>query len=251
MRLKFSILTPSYNQGKYLEENILSVLNQNYNNFEHIIVDGGSTDNTLNILKKYKHLKWISEPDNGQADALNKGLKLVTGNIIGWINSDDYYLPNVFHEVKNVFNDNHVEWLVSNIIAQYTDSRKYLSIKDISYTKLIKNPDIVKQPGAFYRDSIIKKVNSFNDDLLMVMDYDLWLKISKIANPYKLNSYTAVFRHHENQKTNNKNIIRQYKEIKKILKNENVSKYRLYKIAYKKYKSYYKNLLKTLLKNYK
>lgn len=74
--LKISILTPSYNQGKYIEENILSVMNQNYPNFEHIIIDGGSTDNTDEILRKYPHLKWVSEKDEGQSDALNKGLAM-------------------------------------------------------------------------------------------------------------------------------------------------------------------------------
>ncbi len=85
---KISVLIPSFNQGKYIEENIQSVLNQNYPNFEHIIIGGGSSDNTVGILKKYPHLIWVSEPDEGQSDALNKGVDMATGDIIGWINSD-------------------------------------------------------------------------------------------------------------------------------------------------------------------
>ena len=96
---KISIVSPSFNQGQYIEEAIQSVLNQGYENFEHIIIDACSTDNTLEILKKYSHLKWISEPDEGQSDALNKGFKLATGDIIGWLNVDDIYLSNTFKDV--------------------------------------------------------------------------------------------------------------------------------------------------------
>ena len=85
--MKITILTPSFNQGAFVEKNIQSVMSQDYADFEHIIIDGGSTDNTVDILKKYPHLKWISEPDEGQADALNKGLAMATGDIVGWINS--------------------------------------------------------------------------------------------------------------------------------------------------------------------
>ena len=98
---RISIVTVSLNQGNYIEDAIQSVLKQNYKNFEHIIIDGISTDNTIEILKKYKHLKWISEKDEGQSDALNKGFKRCTGDIIGWLNSDDYYLEDTFNVVKN------------------------------------------------------------------------------------------------------------------------------------------------------
>lgn len=98
-KVKISIVTPSYNQGKYIERAIHSVMNQNYENIEHIIVDGGSTDNTVEILKKYPKLKWISEKDKGQSDALNKGFKMATGDVIGWLNCDDYYEKNIFQTV--------------------------------------------------------------------------------------------------------------------------------------------------------
>src|SRR5579872_1323282 len=90
--LKISIITPSFNQSNFIEQTILSVLNQNYPNLEYFIIDGGSSDNTLNILKKYdKHIKWISEKDKGQANAINKGLTMATGEIITYLNSDDTY----------------------------------------------------------------------------------------------------------------------------------------------------------------
>ena len=93
---KISIVTPSYNSAKFIEDCIQSVLKQNYPNFEHIVIDGGSTDGTVEILKQYPHLKWISEPDEGQSDALNKGFKMAEGDILGWLNADDVYLKNVF-----------------------------------------------------------------------------------------------------------------------------------------------------------
>lgn len=105
---KISIVTPSYNQGQFIEETILSVKNQDYPNIEHIIVDGGSTDRTLEILKKYEgtyKIYWISEPDEGQADAVNKGFALAKGEIIGWLNSDDVYFDtHVITRVVQCFN---------------------------------------------------------------------------------------------------------------------------------------------------
>ena len=94
--LKISIITPSLNMGRFLEQSIQGVLYQNYSNWEHIVIDGGSQDETLAILKKYPHLKWISEPDRGLSDALNKGIRMATGDIIGWCCADDYYLPGAF-----------------------------------------------------------------------------------------------------------------------------------------------------------
>jgi glycosyltransferase involved in cell wall biosynthesis len=94
---KISIVTPTYNQGQFIEHNIKSVINQKYPNYEHIIIDNCSTDQTIKILKKYPHLKWVSEKDKGQSDALNKGYEMDTGEIMSWKNADDYYLHSSFH----------------------------------------------------------------------------------------------------------------------------------------------------------
>ena len=117
-----SIVTPSYNQGKFIEDTIQSVLIQNYPNFEHIIVDNCSTDGTVEILKKYPFLKWISEPDKGQTDALNKGFRKATGDIIAYLNSDDQYCPGVFLTVADYFLEHpECKWLCGNVI--FTDSK--------------------------------------------------------------------------------------------------------------------------------
>jgi glycosyltransferase involved in cell wall biosynthesis len=96
---RVSIVTPSLNQGAFIEEAIVSVLEQKYPNFEHIVVDGGSTDETLAILGRYPHVKWVSEADDGQSDALNKGFRMAQGDILGWLNADDRYLPGCFRSV--------------------------------------------------------------------------------------------------------------------------------------------------------
>ena len=95
-----SIVTPSYNQGKFIEDTIQSVFKQNYPNFEHIIIDNCSTDGTVEILKKYSHLKWISEPDRGQTDAMNKALEMSDGDLIVYLNADDEFYPNIFKKVR-------------------------------------------------------------------------------------------------------------------------------------------------------
>ena len=150
--VKISILTPSYNQGEFIEKTIQSVLNQNHENFEHIIIDGGSTDNTVSIIKEYPHLKWVSEKDEGQADALNKGLKMATGDVIGWINSDDFYQDNIFMDVISHFDDKTVKWIIGNITMRYhgLDVNKHEVSSDVTYETLLKTPDIVRQQGVFF-----------------------------------------------------------------------------------------------------
>ncbi len=222
---RISILTPSFNQGSYIEENIQSVLKQNYPNFEHIIIDGGSTDGTVAILKKYPHLKWVSEKDRGQADALNKGLAMATGEIIGWINSDDYYENNIFREVAHEFDGNDVQWAVGNLTLLLEEINEKLPRMSppITYKNLVNNPDIVRQPVTFFRKSSIESIGGWNPDLYMVMDYDLWIRLAKKTCPKMVGKNWAYFRLHAGQKSSYKNILTMAREIQQILKNEGVS----------------------------
>lgn len=111
---KISIVTPNYNKGSFLENTIKSVLSQNYPNLEYIIIDGGSTDNSIDIIKKYqdKISYWISEPDKGMYDAIRKGFSYATGEILAWIGSDDMYHPNCFNIIADIFKNDKVSWLV-------------------------------------------------------------------------------------------------------------------------------------------
>lgn len=247
--MKISILTPSYNQAGFIEETILSVLNQNYDNFEHIIIDGGSTDNTVSVIKKYPHLKWVSEKDDGQADALNKGLKMATGDVIGWINSDDYYQPEIFNGVASLFLDESTKWVIGNITYYYTglDLMKPDVSPDISYEALLKSPDIVRQPGVFFRRDTLDEVGGWNKKYYMVMDYDLWVRIAKKYTPKMINENYSFFRWHEEQKSTARNALQQLKEMKIILKENNVSAYVIWTFSLKKYFYLFKAVIKNLL----
>lgn len=217
-----TILSPSFNQAGFINECIESVLMQGYPNFEHIVIDGGSTDGTLEILKKYKHLKWVSEPDKGLADALNKGLKMATGDIIGWLNTDDYYLPGVFAELVKQMQSPNVKWLIGGIQAYYESSGNHVAVpfKPISYKALRKNCDNMRTPAAFYRKELLDKTGGFNEKLHMVMDYDMYIRLAKISEPLNVDKVFTVFRHHRNQKTTFRNTFKQYKELCSVFRRE-------------------------------
>lgn len=138
---KISIITPSYNQGQFIEDAIKSVLSQNYPDFEHIIIDGCSTDGTVEVLKKHSHLKWISEPDEGQSDALNKGFKMASGEIIGWLNGDDIYLPKTLQKVSNILKDEKIDGIYSNV---------YFSDERLNITRRLKSHKPVRWLSLFH-----------------------------------------------------------------------------------------------------
>jgi glycosyltransferase involved in cell wall biosynthesis len=177
-----SIITPSFNQGIFIEETILSVLSQDYPNIDYIIIDGGSTDNTLEILRKYdSKLKWISEPDRGQADAVNKGLCMAKGEIIGWLNSDDTYNPgavskavehfSVNPEIIMLYGEAHFIDKGGNIIGKYPTEQFSLSrLADTCF---------ICQPTVFMRAEVLKEIGMLDTNLHTCIDYDYWIRISR------------------------------------------------------------------------
>jgi glycosyltransferase involved in cell wall biosynthesis len=193
-----SIITPSFNSMPYLEENIKSVLSQNYPNFEHIIIDGGSSDGSINTLKSYSHLIWISEKDRGQSHAINKGFAKSKGDIIGWLNSDDTYNPGAIETAVQVFIDNpSVDLLFTDInIIDENGNIIGISRGDAFDLERILTFNMVKQPTIFMRRKVVDDLSGLNEDLHYVMDQELWLRagINKFKFYYLKNTIFANFR---------------------------------------------------------
>jgi glycosyltransferase involved in cell wall biosynthesis len=208
---KISIVTPTLNQALFIEETIQSVLSQDYPNLEYLIVDGGSTDNTMQVIRKYEaHLSWISEKDNGQTDAINKGLKLVTGDIVAFINSDDCYAPGAFMAVGEFFASHpETNWLTGlcinideagNEIRRLTRLYKNFWLLWNSYT-VLKVLNYISQPSTFWKRSTMERIGYFNEKLYYTMDYDYWLRLGGSYPLHVLYRDLARFRIHGNSKS--------------------------------------------------
>jgi glycosyltransferase involved in cell wall biosynthesis len=201
-----SVITPSFNSGKYLEQAIRSVLAQNYPDFEHIVVDGGSTDGTLEILKKYPHLKWISEPDKGQSHAMNKGFAMSTGDIIVYLNADDYFEPEAFNTVIKYFDKEKGNYIVVGDCNVIDVSGRSSIIKDIkiSFFEMLQwwRYSFPYNPSSyFYYREVQAKVGPFDETNQYSMDYDFLLRAALHYNFCKINTTLGNFRFIEGTKT--------------------------------------------------
>ncbi|MBA4311486.1 MAG: glycosyltransferase [Chlorobiaceae bacterium] len=202
--MRISIITPSYNQGEFIEDTIKSVINQDHKDIEHIIMDGGSTDQTVSILKKYDHLKWVSERDSGQSNAINMGFRKVSGNIIAWLNSDDYYEDHIFGDIVKYFEQNPECMLLYGDITfvnKEGHSLYKVSGDTIDYGKLIECPDIVRQPSFFWRREVIEIIGGVDEDLHLVMDFDFFLRIARRYKFHYINRNLSYYRTYEVNKT--------------------------------------------------
>jgi glycosyltransferase involved in cell wall biosynthesis len=206
---KISIVTPSLNQGQFLEKTILSVLNQNYPNLEYIIIDGGSTDRSVDIIKKYeKYINyWVSEPDEGQVQALNKGFKKATGDIQAWLCSDDLYLPGTFSMIAKAFM-NGVNIIYGDVYAIDTDENIIFDMRQVKYTKLFTEKIImmsffsVFQPSMFWSKLLFDKVEGLDESYRNSFDNDFIIKLFTMpVKAFHLRDFVACERIHKMRKT--------------------------------------------------
>jgi glycosyltransferase involved in cell wall biosynthesis len=217
-----SLITPSLNQGQFIEQTIQSVLKQNYSNFEHIIIDGGSTDRTVEILKQYPHLKWVSEKDNGQSHALNKGLKKAKGDIIAWINSDDWYEPGAFKIVADYFDQNPNKNIVMGDCNLVNEEGKIFDTvinNERGFEELKKywvGRAIPTQPAIFFRRKLLDTYGCADEDLNYAMDYDLWMRFAQGNHFYHIDEKVANYRFHQGAKGGDQNWNKFVPEWKKI-----------------------------------
>jgi len=203
---KISIVTPSYNQAEYLEETILSVLNQRYPNLEYIIVDGGSTDGSVEIIKKYEDRLawWVSEKDDGQTQAINKGLARATGEIVAYLNSDDVYLPGALYAVSDYFRKHpNCLWLSggSIIYGKGIDIEIWNpKIPDNQAEWLLHN--IIPQQSTFWKKILMDQYGMFDETYSYSMDYEYWVRFITYGIKYNIiNLPLAAYRFHDTSKS--------------------------------------------------
>jgi glycosyltransferase involved in cell wall biosynthesis len=199
-----SIITPSLNQGEFIEETIHSVLSQDYPRLEYIVVDGGSTDNTCDILRRYEgRLRWLSEKDRGQADAVNKGFRMARGEILGWLNSDDTYLPGAVAKAVQALLDAQDAMMVYGK-AYYIDELGQMS--GIYRTEPFDIARLAEwcflcQPSVFLRSELFNHIEMLDVDLQYCMDYDLWIRIGQRFKIVYIDAFLANSRLYPGTKT--------------------------------------------------
>jgi glycosyltransferase involved in cell wall biosynthesis len=231
---KISIITPSYNQGLYLEKTIRSVLDQGYPNLEYIILDAGSTDNSVEIIRKYSSslTHWESKPDKGQADAIYRGFEMATGDVIAWINSDDYFLDNALLTVGKYFADNpDTKWLIGNGIIINEPGNEILRCYSsrINFNKILFYGGAFIQPSMFILRKSFFDAGGFDRTYNYSFDVDLVLNLAKYWPPRQIEDFLSAFRFHKQSKTSTLNDTR--------IRESNF-------IRFEKYRAFTKNRLK-------
>lgn len=202
---KITVVTPSYNQGAYLEATLRSVLLQNYPNLEYIVIDGGSNDESLAILQKYAPFLsyWVSEPDKGQTDAINKGFRQSTGAIMGWLNSDDMLLPGALQTLGIAFNDKPSAKVITAFRKVALEDDSLINfIRPLPTDFFVTHRNVIAQEATYWQREVWEAIGELDESLRFGMDYEYWHRM--IANGYQfslLPAYIGYFRHHDESKT--------------------------------------------------
>lgn len=219
-----SIVTASYNQGHFIEETINSVLDQHYPNLEYIIIDGGSTDNSVEIIQKYaSQLKyWISEKDNGQANGINKGLKYCSGEIFNWLNSDDYLTPGSLVKIAAAFEDQSVQMVAGTVRNFSSTAETIIANRNLSAAGLMCwKPGVqFMQPGAWMRRELVNRCGGIDEEFHYAFDWDLYIRyLYHFPSVMEIPDLLANFRLHDLSKTqlmNYRFVIEEQRIIEKI-----------------------------------
>lgn len=240
---KISIITPTFNQGNYIEETINSVLAQEYPNLEYVIIDGGSTDNTMDVLKKYqsKLSFWVSEKDSGQADAINKGLKHCTGEIFNWLNSDDYLQEGALQKIAGAFEDETVNMVAGKVRIFGNDSETIIQNQNLSAQGLLCWEKGVKfvQPGVWIRRELIDKCGGIDAEFHYSFDWDMYIRylyhfpvvkeITDLLVHFRLHDDSKTISMAESFKEEQSRIIRKLHDLEQFSGLQNICSYKLEK----------------------
>ncbi len=205
---KISVITPSYNQGRFLEKTIRSVLDQGYPNLEYIVIDGGSTDDSVEVIKRYADRLsfWVSEKDRGQSHAINKGMARATGDILAWLNSDDYYEPGALQTVAEAAAANpQAGVFVGHGRKVDPDGKEvyYKAPRELTFDGLCQwmEGGNFMQPSCFFRKSVWDEAGPLDEDVHIALDVDLWLKMVKISTFAKIDKLLSSAVFHPDAKT--------------------------------------------------
>lgn len=216
--MKISIITPSYNQADYIEETIQSVLNQGYHDLEYIIIDGGSNDGSKEIIKKYDQqlAYWVSEPDQGQTDAINKGFRKATGDIVAWLNSDDIYPEGTLHHVAKAFHEKPEANLIYGDVMNFSSEGKEHVFSNPLFDPITFISKVaIHQPSVFWKRQLFDEIGMLDESFYYLMDYDLWMRIFYSYPTHKINQTLSRFRIHSEAKTadNPKGLYMDYRKV--------------------------------------